>query len=108
MPTALPVIVQIKQLAHDLLRWPSSETALRISSLADDARADWTHLAPYLDEVGFAARRLLADGQRHDPAFKGLGRAVGMLETVAALQARKVAEADGPAPAATVLGATAV
>lgn len=93
MPTALPVVVQIKQLAHDLQQWPSPETALRISSLAEDARADRTHLAPYLDEVGFAARRLLADGRGHDPAFDGLGRAVSMLETVASLQAT---QADNP------------
>ena len=83
MPTADHSVASIKQLASDLQKWPSSQTAKALAQLAKQAGASSKELAPHFERIHRAATNLLKPGARPDPTYAALRRAIAILDTVA-------------------------
>lgn len=83
MPSADHALASIKQLASDLQKWPSSQTAKTLAQIAKQAGAASEELAPHFDRIHLAATDLLKPGAKPDPTYAALRRAVAILDTVA-------------------------
>ena len=83
MPTADHSVASIKQLASDLQKWPSSQTAKTLAQIAKQASASSRELAPHFERIHLAATDLLKPGAKPDPTYAALRQAVAILEAVA-------------------------